>query len=173
MEVLMVRQVSLAVSVCLLIAAASAPSTYAETPHASHVESGTTFDMTPQQPIRSAGNVRYAGSTVDSAHFKVVNDVRSRSGELLIEQHEDVRVEIRTQQARRVGRQGWIEVIPLSTFDAEENPVSLVRRGIRVDGQRRLGAAIGVGVVTFGLGLLIKGRDTSIEPGHELTVLVE
>ena len=169
----MVRNVCLAVAVCLLIAVASAPRTSAEAPRTSPVESGTAFDMTPQQPIRSAGSVRYAGSTVYSSHFKVVNDVRSPSGQLLIRQREDVRVEVRTQQARRVGRQGWVEVIPLSTFDAEGNPVSLVRRGIRVDGQRRLGAAIGVAFVTFGLGLLIKGRDTSIEPGQEFTALVE
>lgn len=169
----MIRNVLFAATVCSLIVLACVPTTLAEAKRATRVESGTTFNVTPQQPISSAGNVQYAGSTVYSTSFKVVDDVRSRSGELLIKQREDVKVEVRTQQARRVGRQGWIELIPLSTFDAEGRTVPLVRRGIRVDGKRRLGAAIGVAIITFGLGLLIKGRDTAISAGQEFTVVVE
>lgn len=169
----MVRGVSIAGSLCFLIVLAGLPSALAEARRTTSVASGTAFNMTPQQPIDSAGYVQYAGSKVYSTSFKVAADVRGRGDEVLIKQGEDVKVEVRTQQARRVGRQGWIEVIPLSTFDVHGNTVPLVRRGVRVDGQRRLGAAIGVAFVTFGLGLLIKGRDTAMSPGQEFTVVVE
>ena len=169
----MVRNVLIAGTICFLIVLAGLPSAGANGRRATRVESGMVFNIAPRQPISSAGNVQYAQSRVFSTSFKVANEVRSSSGALLIKQDEDVKVQVRTQQARRVGRQGWIEIIPLSTLDAEGNTVPLVQRGTRVDGQRRLGAAIGVGVISFGLGLLIKGRDTSIQLGQEFAVVVE
>ena len=45
--------------------------------------------------------------------FKVADDVKSRGGNLLIKPGEDVKVQVRTQQARRIGRQGWIEIVDL------------------------------------------------------------
>lgn len=169
----MLRNVSIAGIVCFLVALAGLPASGADAARATRVQSGTVFNMVPLQPISSAGNVQYGQSEVYSTSFKVADDVKNSSGQVVIRQGADVKVQVRTQQARRVGRQGWIEVLPLSTVDAQGNNVPLVQRGIRVDGQRRLGAAIGVAVITFGLGLLIKGRDTSVPQGREFSVTVE
>ena len=59
--------------------------------------------------------------------FKVADDVKSQGGNLPIKPGEDVKVQVRTQQARRIGRQGWIEIVPLGS-----SPWSSIRRGRRI-----------------------------------------